>query len=118
MFGNPGMFLNRETTKPKKTSETLRRFARYFRPYWFILVIVAVLIIFSTWTQVVTPDLTGQAVDCYITPVVATIAGAAPSAAIPTANGTVNNCWYDPASATSVLSVSDRIGGLGGLILR
>ncbi len=118
MFGNPGMFLNRETTKPKKTSETLRRFARYFRPYWFILVLVAILIIFSTWTQVVTPDLTGQAVDCYITPVVAAVTGAQTSAVVPTAASAVNNCWYDPASATTVLSTSDRIGGLGGLILR
>ncbi len=118
MFGNPGMFLNRETTKPKKTSETLRRFARYFRPYWFILVLVAILIIFSTWTQVLTPDLTGQAVDCYITPVVAAVTGAQNSAVVPTAASTINNCWYDPASATTVLSTADRIGGLGGLILR
>jgi ATP-binding cassette subfamily B multidrug efflux pump len=118
MLGNPGMFFNRETSKPKKTGETLRRFARYFRPYWLLLLAVAGLIILSTWTQVITPDLTGQAVDCYITPAVSGGSTTQVPVGIPgqaTAT-TSNNCWYDPAAAT--LSVPDRIGGLGGLVLR
>ncbi len=117
MFGNPGMLLNRETSKPKKTSETLRRFGGYFKPYWFILLLAGLLIIFSTWSQVLTPDLTGQAVDCYITPAVSgtssqtgvAIPGQATAATSP-------NCWYDPDAAR--LSTSGRIGGLLGLVLK
>ncbi|MBN9387376.1 MAG: ABC transporter ATP-binding protein [Chloroflexi bacterium] len=117
MFGNPGMLLNRETSKPKKTSETLRRFGGYFKPYWFILLIAAGLIVFSTWTQVLAPDLTGQAVDCYLTPAVSGTSGQA-GIAIPgqATSITSSNCWYDANAAT--LSTSDRVGGLLGLVLR
>jgi ATP-binding cassette subfamily B multidrug efflux pump len=117
MFGNPGMMLNRETSKPKKTSETLRRFGGYFKPYWFILLFAGLLIIFSTWSQVLTPDLTGQAVDCYITPAVSGTSGQTGVAipGQPTAT-TSPNCWYDPGAAT--LSTSGRISGLLGLVLK
>ena len=49
-------------------SATLRRFWQYFTHYKLILLGVAVLVIATTYIQVVTPDLLGQAVDCYITP--------------------------------------------------
>src|SRR5436305_303095 len=99
MFGgNPRGLMDREMLKPKNVSETLGRFASYFKPYWPALVAVAVLIVASTWTQVVNPDLVGQVVDCYVTPIAASAFNfpGAPQAAATTSN----NCWLanDPAS--------------------
>jgi ATP-binding cassette, subfamily B, multidrug efflux pump len=70
MFGSWRGLLEQETTKPKSTGETLRRLARYFRPYWAALLVVLVLMGLNAYVQVLTPALTGQAVDCYFTPVV------------------------------------------------
>ncbi len=118
MFGNAGWILDRETSKPKKTSETLRRFARYFRPFWFMLLGAALLIIVSTWTQVTAPDLLGQAVDCYIAPAVSGgSTGQSPVGVPGQATATTSsNCWYDPGAAA--LSPDGRMGGLAGLVLR
>ncbi|MDD2694689.1 MAG: ABC transporter ATP-binding protein [Anaerolineales bacterium] len=122
MFGGPdGMrrMMSQEALKPRKLGDTLRRFGDYFKPYWPILLLVAGLIIASTWAQVTAPELIGQAVDCYLTPSVgagftgAAGLGTAPGAA-PTAAQT--NCWYDPGAAA--LDNSARLTGLGGLILR
>ncbi len=69
MFGGgPQNILMQETSKPKRTSETLARLGRYFQPYWFILFLVVFLVIGSTWTQVTSPELIGQLVDCYLAP--------------------------------------------------
>jgi ATP-binding cassette subfamily B protein len=61
-----------------------------------VLIAVAVLVIVGTFLQVTIPNLIGQAVDCYL----------APSPA---------NCWY--ASVGPQDSASDRLAGLGGLVL-
>ena len=70
MFGNQHMrrMMDRDIGKPKRVSETLARFGEYFKPYWYILVLVAVLVVIATWAQVTAPELTGQLVDCYLTP--------------------------------------------------
>jgi ATP-binding cassette subfamily B multidrug efflux pump len=60
--------MEREVSKPKNVSATLLRFGRYFGRYGLVLLLVAALIIASTWTQVVAPELIGQAVDCYLFP--------------------------------------------------
>lgn len=70
MIGNMRGILNQETTKPKSSGETLRRLLRYFGPYWPVLSGVLVLMVLNAWVQVIVPELTGQAVDCYLTPVV------------------------------------------------
>ena len=54
MFGGPGgarHLMNQEVIKPKRVGETLARFGWYFRPYWFSLVLAALLVIISTWAQ-------------------------------------------------------------------
>jgi ATP-binding cassette, subfamily B, multidrug efflux pump len=69
MFGGgPQNILMQETSKPKRISETLARFGRYFKPYWYVLVLVVILVVASTWTQVTSPELVGQLVDCYLAP--------------------------------------------------
>ena len=54
MFGLDGgrRMFDRETSKPKRVSETLGRLVAYFKPYWPVLLLTAVLIVGNTWTQV------------------------------------------------------------------
>jgi ATP-binding cassette subfamily B protein len=141
MFGGPGGLRNlmsRETLKPKNLTETLGRFANYFKPFWAAMLGVGVLVVVSTWTQVTNPDLIGQVVDCYLAPAAANAFNfpGAPAAA----SSSQTNCWLasDPArlgltqralqsvltlgnfprptpSATS-FSSADRLAGLGRLI--
>ena len=74
MIGGPRGLLEQETLKPKSVSATLARFGHYFRPYWLALLATAVLLLVNAWVQVISPELTGQAVDCYLTPGVANLA--------------------------------------------
>jgi ATP-binding cassette subfamily B multidrug efflux pump len=123
MMGGPRNMLQQEVSKPVKAGATLSRLARYFRPYWIVLIIVALLIIGSTWTQVITPNLTGQAVDCFITPASASrltgSQGGFSGFTIPGQSSgqqqTSTNCWFsslDPKTA----STSDFVAGLAGLV--
>jgi ATP-binding cassette subfamily B multidrug efflux pump len=119
----PGGLLAREISKPKRAGATLLRLVRYFSPYGLVLIVVAVLIIGNTYTQVRTPELTGQAVDCFLTP--ATTARVAGQGSGMPANlsgvqtgdtaATTSNCWYCtlPTNATT----NDYINGLGRLVL-
>ena len=45
MFANPRQLMGGETLKPKKTSETLRRFFRYVRPWWPMMVVAIVCVV-------------------------------------------------------------------------
>ena len=106
----PAMMFQAETSKPKDVSSTLARFWEYFKHYKFVLLGVAALILTGTYLQVLIPDMTGQAVDCFITPATQKALGgaAAPITLSP-------NCWWarPDASWTS----GDYIGGLGALVL-
>ena len=121
MFGGgPGRMMRQEVSKPVDVRRTLSRLASYFKPYWPVLILVLVLILVNTYSQVVTPELTGQSVDCYLTPAtesrLASQAAQIPGlAAQASAAEKSTNCWFDqlPAGATAV----DYIAGLGKLIL-
>jgi ATP-binding cassette subfamily B protein len=89
--------LETETTKPKSPWTTLRRFVRLFRPYWWLVLISLVFIVIATYTQVLTPELTAQAVDCYLFPT-------DPSA-----------CWFN--GGTIPVTTEERVIGLGTLVL-
>ncbi len=128
MFGGPRQMMQQEVSKPVNASKTLARLAGYFKPYWAVLILVLALILVNTYTQVISPELTGQSVDCYLTPATQSrlaaesaqifknlppaAGGAQPSAG---AQASSSNCWFDklPTTATS----SDYIAGLGRLIL-
>ena len=105
--GGPGQLLRQETLKPKNITETLGRFGKYFAPFWPVLIVVALLVVASTWTQVTTPDLTGQVVDCYLTQAAASSSfGNFPGA--PEAAATAqSNCWL--AKPEAELDLSQRI---------
>ncbi|MBW4435637.1 MAG: ABC transporter ATP-binding protein/permease [Pleurocapsa minor GSE-CHR-MK-17-07R] len=87
-----------DVSKPKSVSETLRRFWGYFSKYWYGLGLALLLIVASTWTQVVSPDYIGQAVDCYLFPNPMT-----PDA-----------CWYTDIGADAPLE--EKLSGLTGLV--
>ena len=121
--GGPGGHgFRTETSKPKNAGQTLRRFGVYFKPYWFFLLLVVVIVFVSTYMQVLTPDLTGQAVDCFITP--ATLKALAGSggvqipgqAAAATQSPYKTNCWFAKLDAETATS-GDYISGLGRLVL-
>src|SRR6185369_6982649 len=67
MMNRPDLF-KQETIKPKNLSNTLARLGGYFGRFWYMVLIVLTLITISTWTQVITPELTGQATDCFLVP--------------------------------------------------
>jgi len=69
----------------------------------------------STWTQVIGPELIGQAVDCYLSQPAVTTLGNFPGAEN-FRNTAEHNCWYE--AQTTPLSSEQRLAGLGGLILR
>lgn len=113
--------LGRETSKAKSVSSTLRRLWQYFRHYSWVLLLVAALIIASTYMQVLIPDLTGQAVDCYLGPF--TMGAAAGEgvdvlsamASESNASGAFSNCWYTTPDIGA--SAADTLRNFGGLIL-
>jgi ATP-binding cassette subfamily B protein len=129
--------MSQETVKPRNLGETLRRFARYFRPYWPMLLLTAMLITVSTWTQVTTPELIGQAVDCYITPAAASRFVSFPGAG--EESNAASNCWLAegvqpegftqsivkalitlgrfqaPSMDVAAMSVEERLAGLAWL---
>jgi ATP-binding cassette subfamily B protein len=111
--------MEREVSKPKNTSETLRRFGTYFKPFWPMMLLAIVLVVVSTWTQVTSPELLGQAVDCYLSPAQTSGGfGNIPGAPAQDTQQAASTCWYDPAAASGTLSNEAKIAGLGGIVLR
>jgi ATP-binding cassette, subfamily B, multidrug efflux pump len=89
MDGGRRLF-EREVLKPKNLGATLGRFGQYFRHYWIGLSLVIILVIVSTWTQVTSPDIIGQAFDCYL-----------PAQTFGMTEA-VDNCWYTDEDATTI----------------
>ncbi len=108
MGGGPhrARMLEQEARKPENIARTLARFGHYFRPYWPALIAVALLVIGSTWTQVTTPDLIGQVVDCYLAPSAGGELGGLALPGAPSANPAASNCWF--TREASELNVTQR----------
>ena len=60
--------LDSEALKPRNVGETLARLGTYFGRFWYMLILAALFVVIATWTQVTTPDLIGQATDCFLVP--------------------------------------------------
>lgn len=114
--GGHGNMFALEARKPTAVFATLARFWEYFKRSWFVLIAVAGLVIASTYTQVLTPNLTGQAVDCYLTPATQKLFGTGAASSFPgTSPSAARNCWI--AQVSPEATTQDYIAGLGGLIL-
>jgi ATP-binding cassette, subfamily B, multidrug efflux pump len=98
MHGRAGGLLNQETLKPRALGETLARLGTYFGQYWYMIVLAVLFVIVSTWTQVTTPELTGQATDCFLVP-----AGASAFGGFGAQSGTQSQ----PATSTCYLATDD-----------
>src|SRR5512136_3006366 len=104
MFANPRQLMGGETLKPKKTSETLRRFVRYIKPWWPMLLVAVVCVVTATWAQVTNPELTGQLVDCYlIAPASGSSLGNIPQLG-QAASASQTNCWLTQSKAPQGLT--------------
>ncbi len=109
--------LDSEATKPRNLGETLGRLGAYFGRFWYMLILAVIFVVISTWTQVTTPDLTGQATDCFLVPIGANsgFASFAPSTASeqrPMAasqtEDSQTNCWL-AADDPSELSLTHKL---------
>ena len=106
MMGGPGRFgnlLDQETLKPRSLGNTLRRLGQYFGRFLPALVLAVIFVVVATWTQVTTPELTGQATDCFLVPLGAgQLRGSMSALAGPQAVNSASNCWV--AASPSTLS--------------
>ncbi len=108
MHGGPGRFggmLNQETVKPRNLGETLARLGGYFSRFWYMLLLALGFVVVSTWTQVTTPELTGQATDCFLVPAGQSAFGQFASFGPSSGSDSqaASTCWLtasDPASLT------------------
>ena len=100
--GRFGNILNQETLKPRKLSETLGRLGSYFGRFWYMILLAVLFVVIATWTQVTTPELTGQATDCFLVP-----AGQSAFVSFGADNGTpsqqqTSSCWLNKADSASL----------------
>lgn len=107
MFMDGGRrILDTETRKAKSASATLIRFWAYFRHYWLGMALVALFLITAVWASVNIPEVTAQAVDCYIVPQASR----------------VDACWYTEikpewlADNTDTAIVAERVAGVASLV--
>lgn len=105
-MGGPNRMLQEEAEKAVSVSKTLRRFGQYFGVYIGGVILALALIVVSTWTQVVTPDYIGQAVDCYLFP------------------QATSNCWFDSTVQTAIqtgtfetITTDMKLAGMVNLVL-
>jgi ATP-binding cassette, subfamily B, multidrug efflux pump len=105
MFGGHRL-LSEETSKPMRPGETIRRFGEYFQPYWPALLLTILAIVFATWTQVTSPELLGQLVDCYLVPSTPT-GFSASEVSREEQSGAQSNCWLaagiEPRGITQII---------------
>ena len=100
--------LNQETMKPRNLGETLGRLGKYFGRFWYMIVLAVLFVVISTWTQVTSPELMGQATDCFLVPA----GGSAFASLAPTTDSdqkAVSSCWLGTTEDPSTLSLSKQI---------
>ncbi len=111
--------LQSEARKAQNIRGTLARVWRYFKPYWMMLALVVALVITTTYIQVWTPELLGQAVDCYLTPATTQLVGGANAPVqIPDSRAvapTAPNCLFGALGAEA--TTADYVAGLTKLVL-
>ena len=108
MMGNRQELFKQETVKASNVGGTLARLSRYFAPYWYMVLLALAVIILSNWMNVTTPELTGQATDCFIVPMGGSAAafgdpstGSGQSFGLAQSENSASACWLattDPSS--------------------
>ncbi len=116
----PGRFrdlLDQDTQKARNVGETLARLLNYFGRFWYMIALAVVFVFIATWTQVTTPELLGQATDCFLVPNTGgsgMAAFAPPTASQTEAQGA--SCWLaqDPAVQSGSRKIIASLYRLGG----
>jgi ATP-binding cassette subfamily B protein len=114
MMNRPDLFKG-DSNKPRNVANTLGRFGEYFGKFWYMLLLAFILIVVSTWTQVTSPELIGQATDCFLVPT----GGANPFASFgpapDSAQPAKSSCWLitDPATLTGTQKIISTMYRLG-----
>ncbi len=122
MMGGPGRFgniMNQETLKPRSLSSTLGRLVQYFGRFWPAVVLAVLFVVVATWSQVTTPELTGQATDCFLVPMGANSSfGAGFPGASTQASQSESACWLvsDPAKLSGTQWIVAQAYRLGGFV--
>ena len=104
MHGRFGGMLNQETLKPRNLGETLGRLGAYFSRFWYMILLAVGFVILATWTQVTTPELMGQATDCFLVPTGASVSGSFGADSGSQTNMQASSCWLttdDPSTLTA-----------------
>src|SRR5687768_5423141 len=111
--------LEQEADKAQNIGVTLARFGGYFKKYWAGVLATVALVVLSTWMQVVSPDLVGQAIDCYL---------------YQQPGQVTDTCWFSDEDAGVIEAringdatiaeadkeaaiVSEKLGGIGRVVL-
>lgn len=108
--------LDQETSKPTSAGKTLGRLVEHFSPFWPALLAALIFVVISTWAQVTNPELTGQLVDCYLTPPAASTGMSMPGASSE-APAAGSNCWLSAGKQPNGLTQTliKKVFSLGGL---
>ncbi len=123
MFGGPSAMarvMSQENIKPRNTRQTLGRLAGFFKPYAAVLLIVAALLIGSTWAQVKIPELIGSTVDCYLITVSPATTGQPLGAGLPSFLSGAQQAGQQRCTLESDptrLTAEQRLAGLGRMAL-
>jgi ATP-binding cassette subfamily B protein len=116
MHGGRNELFKQDALKARNLGGTLARLGRYFGQFWYMLVLAVILVVIATWTQVTTPELTGQATDCFLIPVGASSGFATFPGAAEQAQASQSSCWLasDPQTLTGtqrIIATAFRLGG-------
>ncbi len=116
MMGGRNELFKQDVLKTRNLGGTLARLGGYFGQFWYMLVLAVILVVVSTWTQVTTPELTGQATDCFLVPAGTAAFGAGFPGAAQQTESSASSCWLaaDPATLTGtqrIIATAFRLGG-------
>lgn len=107
--GRFGGMLNQETIKPRNLGETLGRLGGYFNRFWYMILLAVGFVVVATWTQVTTPELMGQATDCFLVPTGASTEGFASFFPQAGSQTQASSSCYLATDDTSSLSFTRRL---------
>ncbi len=116
MMGGRNELFKQDALKARNLGGTLARLGKYFGQFWYMLVLAVLLVVFATWAQVTTPELTGQATDCFLVPAGAAAFGAGFPTLGQQAQNVSDSCWLaaDPASLSGTERIIATLFRLGG----
>jgi ATP-binding cassette subfamily B protein len=108
--------LDQDSRKATSVSATLARLGSYFGRFWPMLLLALLLVVVSTWVQVTIPQLTGQAVDCFLVPIGNEAFGSFLPSGGTQAKTDSSNCWViqNPDTLTGTDKIIATLFSAGG----